>query len=414
MLVSEMPCLKCGPIKNPLIIYLSEGFFVSKNEIQFSSYGDMISRLRDKGMDIIDYDTAEIILKNRGYFNLINRYKHDSYKPNSNEYKSGTTLTEFYIYDRFESELKNLLFRSTINVEHRIKEAMSYIISKEISVNNDIYLNTDQYSLRSKKQTYSVIKKVKKVLEDCSDFPTAKYREEKGIVPPWILFNNLSFGQTRMFFSIFNGRQTKYVIEEILPLKTEIYLTNFSRLEIGDRLREFATDKAFELNKNIYPEFDTRNVSDDEFDKGIRSLEMDLIQFTKSMLTTIHKFRNVIAHGNGLLHYKTPKEATIKFKSLMIFLGPKTLSRTEYNKGLGKNDVFSLMIALILLSDEVDAIYFIRQLKDWTDSNKRDSAAKTHFPKFINMLGLPSNFVQRLDSIYIGQAKKRQRYKPTI
>ena len=68
------------------------------------------------------------LLKSRGYYNLINRYKHEFYT-DCNMYQEDTSIMDLYLFHRMEDDLRNILFRFTINFEQRFKESMSYTLA---------------------------------------------------------------------------------------------------------------------------------------------------------------------------------------------------------------------------------------------------------------------------------------------
>lgn len=88
------------------------------------------------------------MLKSRGYYNLVNRYKSILYEKISNIYKINSSLVEMYLYSRMEDDLKNILFRFTINLEQEIKENISYIMSLELGIDPKDYLNPKKYRSR--------------------------------------------------------------------------------------------------------------------------------------------------------------------------------------------------------------------------------------------------------------------------
>lgn len=75
----------------------------------------MIEKLHSKGLIIDDIQLSISILKSRGYYNLVNRYKEEFYNAGTKTYRENVHLTDLYYYHRVEDDLRNILFKFTIN-----------------------------------------------------------------------------------------------------------------------------------------------------------------------------------------------------------------------------------------------------------------------------------------------------------
>ncbi|MCP0886975.1 Abi family protein [Ligilactobacillus sp. WILCCON 0076] len=364
--------------------------YTRHSEITFKNYKHMINKLRDKGMIIDNEYLAIELLKSRGYYNLINRYKEEFTIPNTKNFQPNTHITDLYYYHRIEDDLRNILFKFTINFEQRFKETMSYILAKQLGVSPKKYL--DPINFRNKRKAKSITSFILMQVEKCNDNPTKYYKDEYDYVPPWIMLSNLSLGQTRMLFSIFPYSMTKYVVSELLP----IHNYRNKKYDYQSSLRLVA----YENMGNI------RNDSD--IDKFV----LQLIETTRNMITIIKDFRNAFAHGNRIVNFHSSQ--SLKYNSLNIFIKENTVTRKEFfNNGLGRNDLFAFLISLILLMDKYDSIYMIDQLSIWEKNNTKSQHSKTSFYKFIKSCRLPTNFIQRLEKIEIEKtiAKEKEDFR---
>lgn len=134
-----------------------------KKKVQFKTYNQLLDNLREHGLNITNNGIAKEILKSRGYYNLVNRYKNILYEKNKNVYKINSSLVEMYLYSRMEDDLKNILFRFTINFEQEIKESMSYIMSRELGIDPKNYLNPKKYRSRRYSRTVSILSQIKEI-----------------------------------------------------------------------------------------------------------------------------------------------------------------------------------------------------------------------------------------------------------
>lgn len=360
--------------------------------IKFSSYSSMLERLRDKGLSI-DNPALDIeLLKARGYYNLVNRYKEHFQSEKDGLFPPHTHLTDLYYYHRVEDDLINILFKFTISFEQRFKEAMAFILARDFGLTLEEYLDPLKFRNRNKRQkiTQFILKQVK----ECSDNPTAYYKKEYQQVPPWIMLSNLTLGQTRMLFSIFRMKQTKYVVGELLPIHSDLY--SWRSLEPETFVKEsLSFQELREIN------------NDDEFDNIIDKRGQALIELTRNMITVIKDFRNTLAHGNRLIGFRSRQQ--LNFHFLKIFVSSKTVSDKEfYSQQLGKNDLFACMISLVLLMDKFDSMYFLDQLEAWEKSNSSTLESKNAFNKFIKSCNLPIDFVARLRAIPIELSQKQK------
>lgn len=360
--------------------------------IKFHTYPYMIDKLRKKDL-IIDSNTIAIeILKSRGYYNLINKYKSEFLIPETANFKENTRLTDFYLYQRLEDDLRNILFKFTISFEKKVKEAMSYILAKEFGVSLKDYL--DPYKFRNKTKAISITDNLKDSITLCSSNPTLYYKKEYDDVPPWIMFSNITLGQTRMLFSIFPKKLTNYVTYEMLPT----YANDRRSSRNQSRLDYYAMD-FFYYGSKYYK-------NDIVFNKAVQKNITALVEFYRNMLTLINQFRNNLAHGNRLMHYKSKQ--SLKYSHVRIYASKKVFSEEEFfTNGLGKNDLFAFMLSLVITLDRYDSIYFIQQLEAWEKANTSSPDTKKAFKAFIKSCGLPGNFIERLRKINIEKTNKQ-------
>lgn len=116
-------------------------------------------------------------------------------------------------------------------------------------------------------------------------------------------------------------------------------------------------------------------------------------EFLIKSLDLSKEYRNVIAHGSKTIGLNglpvLPKEQSIR-------LAGKLLSREEYNSKLGQNDIYSVFIIILTLTNDttllmafyMDCHVFFHKYKNNTFNNK------TIFEVF----GIPNNLLQRIEA----------------
>ncbi len=344
----------------------------------------MVDKLTQKNLSIESKPLAIELLKSRGYYNLINRYKHEFYT-NNHHYKDSTSIMDLYLFHRMEDDLRNILFRFTINFEQRFKEAMSYILAHHFGIYEADYLDPLKYRKNKRNKAISIMGEICEIAFHSSNNPTRYYRKNYDSIPPWIVLSNTSLGQVRMWFSIFPTKLTDYVVSQLLPIHESSFFSDAYNLD------------EFKDSLISYEEL-TNIKSDSEYNRIIRERFNIYIDFFKSMLNLIHVFRNNLAHGNRLIHFTVKRPLNIK--PLRKFANNKVFTDEEYyNKSLSKNDLFAFLVSLMILLDKYDSLYLLDQLKSWEERNSKDPKMELSFKKFISSCNLPLNFIERLSYI---------------
>ena len=358
-----------------------------KKKVEFKTYNQLLDNLREHGLNITNNGLAKEILRSRGYYNLVNRYKNILYEKNKNIYKVNSSLVEIYLYSRMEDDLKNILFRFTINLEQEIKENMSYILSRELGVDPKDYLNPRKYRNRHYSKTVNILSQVEKVTKTENN-PTKYYRENYECIPPWILMNNVMFGQMRMFYGIFPNKMKRYVVRQILiPPKYE-----------EDRKMEF---KLRAIPKKVWKEIDKEQLEKHQWNgpiykKAQLQAENDVIELFQTMLKIINSFRNTLAHGGSISNFNS--NVFLQLKYIRYFCRCGFTDNEFKNKNFG-NGIFGVLLILLMTLDKFDAAFLVQKLEDWKKQNTKNIDQQRAFNTFIDNCGLPIDFIDRLKDI---------------
>ena len=287
------------------------------------------------------------MLQEVSYYSLINGYK-DLFKSKSSEdiYLETANFEEIYYIYLLDLTLSNIILKYLLMIEKSFKTKIAYCVAKKFGVNHNQYLLKKNYSNRTKKRN-NVIEKLEDEIDRCySHTPTYYYKNTKQYVPPWILANDIMFGLAQQWFNILQSDLKREIIAFFFDEK-------FNSITQENKLKYFAD-----------------------------SLHM------------LKEFRNKVAHGSRTFNYHSPNKI-IEYK---IYEPIKNVvSPIEYKSNLGKNDFFSILVAItILLNEPLVKNMWIHDLEEFkADYLTEDIMGKNPFEIF----KLPYNFVDRLKTI---------------
>nr|WP_263314416.1 Abi family protein [Mammaliicoccus sp. Marseille-Q6498] len=285
----------------------------------YLSCNEQLILLKDRGLIIDDDDFTLKQLNTISYYSLINAY-YDIFRgeENSNSfYKEKTSFTDFYICYKYDTRLKNTLFKYIILIEQALKTNLSAVVAKYYGViqpkdkievspkkfnydRNGSYLDTKFYD-QHKRNRSGILKDVCKALNWTSNDSIKHYLNNHNHVPPWILILPHNFGLTIKWFSILQKEHRKEVTLNMIPFKT----------------------------KNDYT----------------------INQINVNLFNLLREFRNRIAHGQRFYSYKSSEhESRISQNDFNKFLGYPFITDYDYKNGIGKNDLYALIVTIMLFT----------------------------------------------------------------
>lgn len=197
------------------------------------------------------------------------------------------------------------------------------------------------YSPKRNKKKLKTLDDIKKVSTSIyTKDPTLHYKNNHNHIPPWILFKNITFNLSIDLFSFLQKDEKEEVVNDY---------------------------------------------------KSIISLEIsEKKQFVKNAITIIRKFRNKIAHNAKIVTY-TVEDNELDPTHLKKIFNPEIYGENEQNDKLGKNDIFSMVLALcIILENKILIVSFLNEINilfstiDDTSSN------------YIKCLNLPKDFKKKI------------------
>ena len=161
--------------------------------IEFSTVEEQIEKLKSQHLLIEDEDQAYDALSLFGYSNLIKSYR-DPYVITTDSgkiYRSGVTFNQLCSLYMLDKNLRNGVMAAMQDLEEHIKELSATVIASSFGTHQDDYLQYRNYRNKRKRINRFTLSGILRTLNETLDTdkdPIHHYKEEHGIVPPWILF----------------------------------------------------------------------------------------------------------------------------------------------------------------------------------------------------------------------------------
>ena len=294
-----------------------------------------------------DLTEATNILKDHPYYTLVNGYQRALEEVDQSErFRDGISLELLETIHTYETILSSNTLGILIAFETKLKNIVQDTVAQHFGILEDDYLDTsnyenDRHSNRTKlMSTFHFISKEK----DKVNHSTKKYRDN-GNVPPWILVNELTFGQVKTWYLV-------------LPL---------------------------DLKKQVISEFNYFDMPTDRF-----------LEFFKISLDILNDFRNGLAHGDVL--NKIIINSSVHYFQLKYAFSENVISKQEFNtQGIGKMDFFGSILLLFMLAPTVYRQILYLDLK--STLSLFNTAIDLSSSQMRRLLGIPDNIVERLETI---------------
>lgn len=315
----------------------------------FKCYNEQIKKLEeDYGLNMfIGKEYIEETLRTLAYYNIVNGYK-ECFMCNG-KFLNDVSIYDIIILNALEKNFLTTLFKYSTYVEEFFKTKMAYTISKNISVDNNIYLKTQYYHISNKrrKKFLDTINKIKNSFTT-KDQPTKHYNEHHNHIPPWILFKNVYFNSVIDLFTFFNKSMQLQIVDDYSLIK---------KLGIKD-------------------EFKTKNF--------------------KKMLTIVRKFRNKIAHNAKIITYRVENKYEILYQEIKGILPNSFINFKDIRNDIGKTDIFAMIFSIIVLLDNsILRNLFLNEIKGALEGILKSKFSNT----YLSLSNIPLNIIDRIESL---------------
>lgn len=223
-----------------------------KYDKPFLTYNAQIKLLKERGLIISDDNFAIHALNTISYYDLINRYK--TYFMDSDEhFRPNLPIEYLYLFSLFDHKIQSFILKYSSMIETLFKTRFAYVLSKEYGVDKADYLNQLHYETKLRphgvtfKETASIINyqldpaRIKN--------PSKFYLHHHNHIPAWILFKNISLGNSINLFRLLKPSAKRKVADVLLPTDFLSYdqKTNYITLALN-AIREFRNCIAHNLD----------------------------------------------------------------------------------------------------------------------------------------------------------------------
>ena len=311
----------------------------------FKTYQQQIQHLIDDyGLNISDVAFAEHALKTMSYYDLINGYQ-DVLLVNG-KYRPHISIEFLYTFHLFDKGFQNIFFARIMFIENYFKSLLAHCVSENFGVDQSDYLDKRNYNYASKQIIFADLKRdITSIYQQhYPPTPTRFYKLNHNHIPPWILFKNISFGNSINLFRVLKSKQKNALANEMLP---------------GTAIP--------------------------------RSAKID---FLISGLNLIRQCRNMIAHNLKFVTFHGNAKNSLK-RSTLIALLPSELTSTDQGyPHLGVNDLYAVFLFIyeILNTPYLKYLFLeevIRYISPPTDGNI------PLFEQYSDITGLPHDLLNR-------------------
>ena len=184
----------------------------------FLSYDQQIQLLQKRGLIIKNQDFAHHALSTLSYYDLINRYKVYFMNPDDT-FIDGISIEYLYNFYLFDKEVQAFIMKYSVLIESIFKTRFSYVLAKHYGVQVKDYLNKYHY------------------------------KENHDHIPPWILFKNITLGNTINLYDLLKDTPKYELADSILSNSSFGYDAKFNFiLHAMNTVRRFRNAAAHNLN----------------------------------------------------------------------------------------------------------------------------------------------------------------------
>lgn len=260
----------------------------------FKTIDEQIDLLRSRSLNFTDEDKAKRYLLCNNYYNVINYYSK-FFMDSPDHYKRGTTFDEISHLYYFDKEIKGIFFKALLEIEKMFKSLIAYYFSEDHQ-ENYAYLIVSNFKNDDIINVVKMIANLSNIIGRAQKSSTPNsiihYINVHQNVPLWVLINEISFGQTIIFYK---------------------HMKDSEKNKIAKKLSELLAE----------------------------NLGIDAIRLTPkhiiSYLNNICEMRNIVAHGNKFLDYHCRKN-TIYLSELHSIYG--------ISRNAPRQDIYNVFIVM--------------------------------------------------------------------
>ena len=269
-----------------------------------------IEILKEKGLIIKDTALGKQILQHFNFFDIIKVYKNLFIV--NNVFVKNTTIEKVFLFYHYDRGIQNILFKYSVYIERIFKNRLAEILSQEIGITKQEYLNIENYTVRNNNNLIlnNTLKEIRDI-EGISEHPS-------------ILLKKITFSTTINLYNFLNEK-----------LKEKMIYFNYK-------------DNEKQQAKNLF----------------------------RNSLYIIRRYRNEIAHSMDFINYRAERYIIFRYlkKILNEYGYIKLMNKNDYSKRQrGPNDIFSMMLSVILLlGNEFLRIEMLKELEMFINKENKE------------------------------------------
>ena len=280
---------------------MEEGNYLLEQQIEI---------LKEKGLIIKDTALGKQILQHFNFFDIIKVYKNLFIV--NNVFVKNTTIEKVFLFYHYDRGIQNILFKYSVYIERIFKNRLAEILSQEIGITKQEYLNIENYTVRNNNNLIlnNTLKEIRDI-EGISEHPS-------------ILLKKITFSTTINLYNFLNEK-----------LKEKMIYFNYK-------------DNEKQQAKNLF----------------------------RNSLYIIRRYRNEIAHSMDFINYRAERYIIFRYlkKILNEYGYIKLMNKNDYSKRQrGSNDIFSMILSIILLlGNEFLRIEMLKELEMFINKENKE------------------------------------------
>lgn len=310
------------------------------NMYHYTTTEQQIQKLKSQLLSFENEKIAAQILQTYGYYNIINGYR-DPYiirEYDTKKYCPDVTFEQIFSLFMLDHEIRNAILLSMIDLEEHLRAVVADIIAEDFGSDYKKYLEKDNYRDRAvsnpRFRRNLILEGIRKTAECSNTQPIKYYREQHGIIPPWILLKGVNFGTLVNYIRFFKSPQRNKLIKKLYG----DVITD----ENIDEYKDFLSDTLFTCLEyrnlaahggriyNYIPNTNIRYFNESDTKKGLPQLLYILSRFKyqrphstldSALIDALNNYCS--AYPNDLKRIETSTGFTL-YKEIQVWINPNS------------------------------------------------------------------------------------------
>ncbi len=209
---------------------------------EYTTIEQQIAKLKSQLLTFGDEEFAKQTLSTYGYYNIINGYR-DPYlirEYDQKKYSPDVSFEQIFSLFLLDHRMRDAILLAMIDFEEHLKAVVSDIIAKDFGTDYMEYLKNENYRDKYVSNPYfrrnRILQTMRQEAETSNTQPIKYYREQHGIIPPWILLKGITFGTLVNFIRFFKREQRNQLIAALYGIEKATSYPDFLKDLLSDTL----------------------------------------------------------------------------------------------------------------------------------------------------------------------------------